>query len=317
MVARWGIGMDEMSGDHKGWLIMSFNKPALERFNVEAVLVAFLESLTRASSLGATVASLSLDASMEGLGELIKRQDTLTNRLPYFAFRGVPLSVLQLNWIAVAKELRERGISADYYHADMDVNARERVHLRWSNSKLQVIVGTVAFGMGINKPDASTSKVWGNLFSIGGMRLRSARFVEEILLIWMLPPPLRHGYEPLLEGLRLAKAEGLSNLLKEGNSAVVLSCVNKERDSWRFDGWHHLKYGESGRAGRDGLPSECLLYFRPGDVPRQSSMVFYENSGLQNLYDIVQYCQFLLMWCWTGGLSLAIWLPVSNAPFGL
>ncbi|XP_058225549.1 ATP-dependent DNA helicase Q-like 2 isoform X1 [Rhododendron vialii] len=50
-------------------------------------------------------------------------------------------------------------------------------------------------------------------------------------------------------------------------------------------------YQESGRAGRDGLPSECLLFFRPGDVPRQSSMVFYENSGLQNLYDIVRYCQ--------------------------
>ncbi|KAK6158624.1 hypothetical protein DH2020_005938 [Rehmannia glutinosa] len=89
----------------------------------------------------------------------------------------------------VAKELCERGISADYYHADMDVHARERVHTRWSNGKLQVIIGT-----------------------------------------------------------------------------------------------------ESGRAGRDGLPSECLLYFRPADVPRQSSMVFYENSGLQNLYDIVRYC---------------------------
>ncbi|GAU15810.1 hypothetical protein TSUD_236260 [Trifolium subterraneum] len=53
----------------------------------------------------------------------------------------------------VAKELRERGISAGHYHADMDVNDREKVHMRWSNNKLQVIVGTVAFGMGINKPD--------------------------------------------------------------------------------------------------------------------------------------------------------------------
>lgn len=30
----------------------------------------------------------------------------------------------------VAKELRGRGISADYYHADMDVVAREKVHMR-------------------------------------------------------------------------------------------------------------------------------------------------------------------------------------------
>ncbi|KAL6008586.1 hypothetical protein ACLOJK_034100 [Asimina triloba] len=37
----------------------------------------------------------------------------------------------------IAKELRERGISADYYHADMDPFARQKV----------------AFGMGINKPD--------------------------------------------------------------------------------------------------------------------------------------------------------------------
>ncbi|KAL3361569.1 hypothetical protein AABB24_014436 [Solanum stoloniferum] len=50
-------------------------------------------------------------------------------------------------------------------------------------------------------------------------------------------------------------------------------------------------YQESGRAGRDGLPSECVLFFRPADAPRQSSMVFYENSGLKNLYDIVRYCQ--------------------------
>ncbi|KAH9687594.1 ATP-dependent DNA helicase q1 [Citrus sinensis] len=119
----------------------------------------------------------------------------------------------------VAQELRQRGISADYYHADMDINAREKVHMRWSKNKLQVIVGTVAFGMGINKPDV--------------------RFV------------IHHSLSKSVE----------------------------------------TYYQESGRAGRDGLPSECLLFFRPADVPRQSSMVFYENSGLQNLYDIVRYSQ--------------------------
>jgi ATP-dependent DNA helicase Q1 len=32
--------------------------------------------------------------------------------------------------LQVAKELRERGISAGHYHADMDVNDREKVHMR-------------------------------------------------------------------------------------------------------------------------------------------------------------------------------------------
>jgi ATP-dependent DNA helicase Q1 len=74
---------------------------------------------------------------------------------------------------------------------------REKVHMRWSKNKLQVIVGTVAFGMGINKPDV--------------------RFV------------IHHS-------------------------------LSKSMETY---------YQESGRAGRDGLPSECILFFRSADVPRQ------------------------------------------------
>ncbi|GFO18139.1 ATP-dependent DNA helicase q1-like [Plakobranchus ocellatus] len=118
----------------------------------------------------------------------------------------------------VTVDLMSRGIKAGCYHADMDAKSRSRVHRSWLCGEIQVVVATVAFGMGIDKPDV--------------------RFV------------IHHSISKSMENL----------------------------------------YQESGRAGRDDKRADCIVLYRFADVARQSSMVFTEQTGLQNLHGIVKYC---------------------------
>ncbi|NTU71865.1 MAG: DNA helicase RecQ [Coriobacteriia bacterium] len=53
----------------------------------------------------------------------------------------------------VAGKLRDAGFSAGAYHAGMDAQARTRVQEDFLGDRLDVVVATVAFGMGIDKPD--------------------------------------------------------------------------------------------------------------------------------------------------------------------
>ena len=54
------------------------------------------------------------------------------------------------------EKLREKGrgnVRVSFYHAELDADERARRHQAWSNGTLSVLCATIAFGMGIDKPD--------------------------------------------------------------------------------------------------------------------------------------------------------------------
>jgi Werner syndrome ATP-dependent helicase len=53
----------------------------------------------------------------------------------------------------VAEVLFSLGVKCDFYHAGRTVADRRAVHKAFLADKLQVVVATIAFGMGIDKPD--------------------------------------------------------------------------------------------------------------------------------------------------------------------
>ena len=53
----------------------------------------------------------------------------------------------------LADFLNAKGIAADFYHAGMTQQERNRKQTAWKKGELRVIVATNAFGMGIDKPD--------------------------------------------------------------------------------------------------------------------------------------------------------------------
>ncbi|MEM0354023.1 MAG: RecQ family ATP-dependent DNA helicase [Thermoplasmata archaeon] len=53
----------------------------------------------------------------------------------------------------VADVLKAHGIMSCVYHADLDIHERNKAHNNFIKGNIKIIIATIAFGMGINKPD--------------------------------------------------------------------------------------------------------------------------------------------------------------------
>uniref|UniRef100_A0A8C5MUK7 ATP-dependent DNA helicase n=1 Tax=Leptobrachium leishanense TaxID=445787 RepID=A0A8C5MUK7_9ANUR len=87
----------------------------------------------------------------------------------------------------VTMSLQKLGIRAGTYHSHMEPQDKTKVHTKWTENKLQVVVATVAFGMGIDKPDVrfvihhSMSKSMENYYQESGRAGRDDQRADCIL----------------------------------------------------------------------------------------------------------------------------------------
>ncbi|XP_031172759.1 ATP-dependent DNA helicase Q1 isoform X2 [Sander lucioperca] len=85
------------------------------------------------------------ETSISDIASLIKNR--------YKDQSGIVYVFSQKDAESVSSELQKKDILAYPYHAHMDPDDKSRVHRKWTSNKIQVVVATVAFGMGIDKPD--------------------------------------------------------------------------------------------------------------------------------------------------------------------
>jgi ATP-dependent DNA helicase RecQ len=137
--------------------------------------------------------------------QVIPKDQPLRQILDFVAKRkqesGIVYCATRTTTERLAASLAARGLAARPYHAGLPIDVRTETQERFLRDEVHIICATIAFGMGINKPNVR----------------------------WVIHHDLPRNLEAY--------------------------------------------YQETGRAGRDGLPADCLLLFNAGDAAKQAHFI--------------------------------------------
>lgn len=98
--------------------------------------------------------NLTYEVRSKGRSDKLLESIATTIKTLYSNQSGIIYCLSRKNCEKVAESLRNgHGISAEHYHAGMDSKSKNSVQKKWQSGKYHVIVATIAFGMGIDKPD--------------------------------------------------------------------------------------------------------------------------------------------------------------------
>jgi ATP-dependent DNA helicase Q1 len=71
----------------------------------------------------------------------------------YLSESGIIYCLTRKDCENLVKDIKVKSdIKCEAYHADIDEMKKEFIHRSWKNGQIQVVVATIAFGLGINNP---------------------------------------------------------------------------------------------------------------------------------------------------------------------
>ncbi len=90
---------------------------------------------------------------------VIKTEDKLT-KIKQIVSKNIESSIIYVSnrkaCLEISSQMNHLGFSATFYHGGLSYKEKEKNRLLWMENKVQIIVATNAFGMGIDKPDVKT-----------------------------------------------------------------------------------------------------------------------------------------------------------------